>query len=266
MQCVCPGYKSFPSFQSLTWDQSLMFSQMDWFWQIFQVLSHPCTRCLSWDAIWHQIRIINFPAHWSLFSLSRNSTEAPSAVHCSEWQKAHLRAWKESLIGLFWPALLSKPALIHTNLCLTQMSLCSFPQVLSIQKSCISRLCAVDIQPCVWGHCVAWLMIVWALPARLSAAEFLWYVVFLSKHNSVYFSPESSTFVLSARTASKWSSAVECLGGLLTDSSMFWSSVASCAVFSLDSAGFVNYQEIRKTPEHTHYFWSSDNFVNKKHD
>lgn len=154
MLCVCPGSKTFPSFQSLTWDQSLMFSQMDWFWQISQVLSHPCTRCLSWDAIWHLIRIINFPA-LVLFSLSRNWTEAQSAVHCVSDRK-HIWELEKSL-WLVYFGLVCFPSQ-RSSILISASPRCPCvhsPKLLAFRKSRISSFRAVGYSTLVWGHCVA---------------------------------------------------------------------------------------------------------------
>lgn len=84
------------------------------------LLSHHQHLDLSWNDIWYQIRVINFPARWikGVFLLPENKLSA------QEWLKA-FGAWKESLISLFWPSSLYQ---IHSSILIFDLP--GYPEIL----------------------------------------------------------------------------------------------------------------------------------------
>lgn len=118
-------------------------------------------------------------------------------------------------------------------------------------------------------------MVVWVFPAWHSAVEFCGMWCFSPKHNSMYFSPESWTFVLSVHTTSlqrccwiSWWSSASCE---IDSSMLFLSSVTSCEQLPLQCFSWILVDRWiieRRDPADPlrGCLWSSNNFVNEEYD
>lgn len=149
----------------------------------------------------------------------------------------NIEAWKESLIGLFWPGW-PRP----------DIQLTSFSKCFCFLSGPSEKWHFLF----PWCSCCITLHFGWITDGCLSFSSLtfccgvLWYVVFFSKHNSMHFSPESSTFALRSHNilnilvvfCKLWDGQQYVV---FVFCNLLW--VTSLAVLFLDLGGSVNYQD-----------------------